>query len=198
MRILLVRHGLTHGNRDNIALGQSDSPLTQEGLAASRDLAPKICCEPIHRVCSSDLPRALTTARIFAEAVGAVVEPRSEMRELSAGDWEGRPRLTCAGSLFSLRGNWHFQPPGGESYAHGERRLAPFIEALREYSDTVLVVGHASINRVFLKLWLDLSEETAMSIVFPHHAAYIIDDGSVRLLFNDGAAQEGLLRQVDR
>ncbi len=193
MRILLARHGLTHGNRDNIALGQSDSPLTEEGLAASRDLAPVLCREPIHRICSSDLLRALTTAHIFAEAATVAVEPRPEMRELSAGEWEGQPRLKCAGALFSLRRDWRFAPPGGESYAHGERRLSPFIEELRAYSGTILVVGHASINRVFLKIWLGVSEDTAMTIVFPHHAAYTIDNGRVRLLFNDGGEREGLL-----
>jgi broad specificity phosphatase PhoE len=41
--------------------------------------------------------------------------------------------------------------------------------------DPILVVGHAAVNRVFLKIWLNLSPEQAMRIKFSHDTLYDIN-----------------------
>ena len=41
--------------------------------------------------------------------------------------------------------------------------------------DPILVVGHAAVNRVFLKIWLNLSPEQAMRIQFSHDTLYYIN-----------------------
>ncbi len=83
------------------------------------------------------------------------------MCELKCGRWEGRKRReVLSGEI--MRATWHDRPPGGESYSDAEVRVGSFIRELNssDYSDSILVVGHAGINRVFLKLWLGLAPHT--------------------------------------
>jgi broad specificity phosphatase PhoE len=46
---------------------------------------------------------------------------------------------------------------------------------MQKYSGSILVIGHAGVNRVFLKLWLDLPPEYAVKIRFEHDMIYVLD-----------------------
>jgi probable phosphoglycerate mutase len=194
-KIILARHGQTVGNRDSLVLGQSHSPLTEEGLECAKRMAAILKSEGPQMVFSSSLERALTTARTFAKELGLPVDPRVELVELSCGLWEGRPRKSVTNDVFSIRNAWDFRPPQGESYADGERRLARFLSELAaDYLPaTILVVGHASINRVFLKMMLNLPPEEAMLVSVPHDYIYIIEEGKVGHKSVSGVVREGLI-----
>src|SRR5437879_13343918 len=62
VRILLVRHGETVFNVEGRWQGQSDSPLTERGLAQARELARALAEVSIAAIYSSDLGRAIDTA----------------------------------------------------------------------------------------------------------------------------------------
>ncbi|MFC1835746.1 histidine phosphatase family protein [Thermodesulfobacteriota bacterium] len=179
-KILLARHGETESNRGGRVLGQSDSPLTSQGAASSRTLAESLRNEPIKIVFSSPLGRAVATAGLFAEKFGLPVMKRDGLAELSCGSWESRPRKDVLGERPLLRTTWTDRPPEGESYQDAEPRVGTVIEELSSFSgdDTVLVVGHAAVNRVFLKMWLDLALEPAIDLHIPHDAVYILGRGN--------------------
>lgn len=176
-RVILGRHGQTVFNRDGFIMGRSDSPLTGDGVASAQALARILENERIGTIFSSPLGRAFSTAGIYGKALGLPVQKKDGMAELSCGIWEGEPRYTVTANPHALRETWHEKPQGGESYHDAEERVSRVIQEIREQSEekTVLVVGHAGVNRVFLKLWLDLEPERVMRIVCPHETVYCLE-----------------------
>jgi broad specificity phosphatase PhoE len=134
----------------------------------------------VETVFSSPLGRALTSAGIYTQEKKTILV-RPALSELRAGEWELKFRADVAPGKPHIRPTWWDRPPGGESYADAESRMSQFVEELRATipAEPILVVGHAGINRVFLKLWLDLSPDYAVKVDCPHDTAYILNGRSV-------------------
>ena len=176
-RIILARHGETTANRQGIILGQRDYPLTVEGLAITRKLAALLPESHQGMIVTSPIGRALASAGIFAAQTGWPIQILDGLVELSCGQWEGKPREVVIPDRRFIRSTWEDSPPDGESYQGAETRVK---EAIRHINailmhDPILVVGHAAVNRVFLKIWLNLSPEQAMRIQFSHDTLYYIN-----------------------
>src|SRR5512139_2756474 len=82
----LVRHGETPASRGRTLAGWTDVPLTEHGEEQASALRPLLVAEPFDGVWSSDLRRAVTTARL------AWGEPRQDarLREMGFGSLEGQ------------------------------------------------------------------------------------------------------------
>jgi len=200
-KIVLARHGETIFNRAGFIMGRSDSPLTPEGVRAAKQVARLIDEQKIRTVFCSPLGRTRQSAEIYTEGIGLPILVRDAMAELSCGEWEGKPRSEVGDGVQLIRNAWLDRPPGGESYSDGETRLAPFIQEIQSENNQypILVVGHASVNRVFLKLWLSLDPECAMSIKSPHDTIYLIEDRrKVVARSVTGLETEGFLFHLDR
>lgn len=199
--MILARHGQTSFNRDNFVMGRSDSRLTEEGIRTSKELGRILMPEGIAAIFTSPLGRAISSANLYGETLGLPVNVRDGMAELSCGEWEGKPRGSVTENAWNLRETWRQRPPGGESYEDAEPRVAAVIREIRSESipAVALVVGHAGVNRVFLKLWLELSGDMALRIMFPHDVAYILEgtDG-VRVKSVAGEEFGGLLLDQER
>jgi broad specificity phosphatase PhoE len=200
-KIVLARHGETIFNRDGFIMGRSDSPLTPEGLSAAKQVARLIEAQKIRTVFCSPLGRTRLSAEIYTEGMGLPILVRDAMAELSCGEWERKPRSEVRDGVQLIRKSWLDRPPGGESYSDGETRVAPFIEEINseDIQHPILVVGHASVNRVFLKLWLSLDPERVMRINSPHDTIYLIE-GRHRVMARSvtGLETEGFLFHLDR
>jgi broad specificity phosphatase PhoE len=159
-------------------MGRSNSALTAEGIAATEALAQALDGEPIEAIFSSPLGRAAESARIYSKRLGSPIFLREAVAELSCGLWEGKSRVSVVGHTWQLRATWPERPPGGESYQDAERRVNAFIQEIRaqDRGDAIMMVGHAGVNRVLLKLLLNLDPDVAMRIRCPHDAVYIIDE----------------------
>lgn len=177
-KMFIARHGQTESNRDGFIMGRSNSPLTAEGIAATEALAQTLDGEPIEAIFSSPLKRAAESARIYSKRLGSPVLVREALAELSCGLWEGKPRVSVVGHTWQLRATWSERPPGGESYQDAEPRVTGFIKEIRaeDRGDAIMMVGHAGVNRVLLKLLLNLDPNVAMRIRCPHDAVYVIDE----------------------
>jgi broad specificity phosphatase PhoE len=200
-KIVLARHGETIFNRAGFIMGRSDSPLTPEGISAAKQVARLIEEQKIRTVLCSPLGRTRLSAEIYTEGMGLPILVREEMVELSCGEWEGKPRSEVGDGVQLIRQTWLDRPPGGESYSDGETRVAPFIQEItsEDIQHPILVVGHASVNRVFLKLWLSLDTERAIRINSPHDTIYVIE-GRHKVMARSvtGLESEGLLFHLDR
>ncbi len=194
--VILGRHGQTVFNRDGLIMGRGDSPLTPEGLTVPRALADLLASEGIGRIFCSSLGRASQTAAMYGSKMGLAVTRTAAMVELSCGAWEGKTRAETIGDHGLLRSAWNDRPPLGESYLDAEARVGSFVKELLQLpgTQTVFVVGHASVNRVFLRLWLGISEEVAIRVSFPHEALYFLRDRSeVASMGASGERHSGLL-----
>ena len=154
---MLARHGETVFNVEGRWQGQSDSPRTDRGLAQARELARALAEEPLAAVYSSDLGRALATAREVAAPHGLQVVPEVRLREIDVGGWTGRSGAEIDAEFPGMRQQWAAKPgdmrlPGGEQLAETQARaLAFFAERMPAHvGDSVVVIGHGAINQAIL------------------------------------------------
>ena len=154
--IYLVRHGELQGEDGGRRfIGQLDLPLTAEGIRQAEALRRFFADRPFDAVYCSDLIRARQTADIVAGSDRPVF-PCRELREIALGKWEGMPFVVVRRDhprAFAERG-WDiagYRPPGGESFADCRARMLPAFEAIvRSPFASVLMVGHAGVNRIIL------------------------------------------------
>ncbi len=182
VKLFLSRHPETRANREGLILGAGDSPPTDKGLVVFRQAIESIRHEEIDRLMCSPLPRARAGARIAADIFNCTIEIEPGLRELSCGALEGRRRTEFDLQEKPIRRTWVERPPGGESYLDAEKRLAPVVERLRTSIDcnALLIVGHAVVNRVLLKLWLNTGRKEALEFNQGFHEIYVLS--SRRLL----------------
>lgn len=90
--IYLIRHGETEWNRAKKLQGHQDVPLSKEGIWQAGLCGLRMREEPLDLVLSSDLQRAIHTAKHIAEPFNYPVTPFAEFRERDYGKWEGLTR----------------------------------------------------------------------------------------------------------
>ena len=87
--LCLIRHGQTDWNQQRRFQGQSDVPLNGTGLDQACALAESLAGQTFTALYSSDLSRALDTARALAAREGLEVQPLPELRERHYGIFQG-------------------------------------------------------------------------------------------------------------
>lgn len=166
-----MRHGETEWNRSGRFQGQTDVPLSDLGRRQSANLGRRVSALPLAALYSSDLARALETARIvaacLAEPVPVCLEPR--LREVSVGQAAG---LTMAEIRAQFPEFWAAsrqdpvgtRMPGGESARDvlARARAAAADIAARYPEQAVGVVTHGGVIKALtchvLGLPLDLRD----------------------------------------
>ena len=157
MKLVLIRHGETHWNKDGLVQGgESDIQLNDTGLEQARKLAAFLENESITAVLSSPLQRATATAEVIASLHQLPVEIDQGLRELKVGDLEGTSisKLTTTFSQFLLQ-RWQdretMRLPNGESLVELQDRAWEVVECLLEryrsspehdQNTSVVVVSH--------------------------------------------------------
>lgn len=165
--VLLWRHGRTAYNAEGRMQGQIDIPLDDVGTWQAAQSAEHLAHRhhPA-RIVSSDLGRALTTARTLGELIGVDVTTDQRLRERHFGQWEGltadqiRERWPAEYEVWRARGD--LERIGAESRAAVAERLAL---AIAEHTDatpddqTLVVVSHGASITLGLTRLLGLDAE---------------------------------------
>ena len=151
-RFIVVRHGETHWNVAARIQGQGDSELTATGIAQAEAIAQRLATEPFDILISSDLGRALATARRIAERSGRPIVADARLRERHFGVSEGLTydeigRDYPDAFSRSRETDPDFAIPGGESRrAFHERVTGAFESIAREHAGRrVAVVTHGGV-----------------------------------------------------
>lgn len=148
---LLVRHGLTDWNATRRAQGHADVELNEAGRRQAEETAERLAGMALGAVYSSDLQRALDTARPVAERHGLEVVVDPAWREIDQGEWEGLSGDEIASRWPELWGpaRHHARRPGGE--APGEvvaRALAGLRRIVERHpGEVVAVITHGGTIR---------------------------------------------------
>ena len=137
--------------------------------------------DKVEAVYSSDLVRAMTTARCVADRFGLTVEPRPELRELNFGDWEGLTYDEIVAKWPDALNNFFQHPdvleiPHGESFPKLRERALDAVEKIVAChpNQTVAVFAHGAILRTILTaalhmdlkyVWTIRQFNTAVNIV---------------------------------
>lgn len=163
--VYLIRHGETTWNRAGLYQGQRDVALTARGRQQARQLARRFARTPLDLVLTSDLRRALETARALAASRRPPVplEADGRLREMSFGQWEGLPLATIRARFGDDYAAYRAdpaegRPTGGETFRElGERAWAAVAERLaRPGLRQLAVVAHGGTVKALLCRLLDL------------------------------------------
>jgi 2,3-bisphosphoglycerate-dependent phosphoglycerate mutase len=164
IKLLLVRHGLTEWNEDGRFQGQTDIPLNPTGQKQAQALGKRLALEPMDVIFTSDLGRAVETAKaIYAyHTCPVVIDPR--LREIKFGAWEGQTYAEIERHDAERLHAWETRNPqasgpGGETLDELGGRVQSFLDDLaRTYLEkTVLIVAHGGMLNVMLCLLLGLA-----------------------------------------
>jgi 2,3-bisphosphoglycerate-dependent phosphoglycerate mutase len=170
LELWLVRHGQTTANADGILSGWLDVPLTELGEAQARFAARHLVGIRFDGVWSSDLARALATARI---AWGEPI-PDRRLRELHFGELEGRKWGELGGDLeAALLEFRRFRAPGGEDLEMLRERVHGFLGGLTPGRH--LIFTHGGVVRLLTR---DLGQDRFL----PNGCTAILDWSGRRLL----------------
>ena len=178
-----IRHGESLGNANGILLGQSNMDLTELGYKQAEATAERLSEVKIDRIYSSDLTRAYNTAIPHARRRNTEVIADKELREVYAGDWDGKSFKEIAEKWpDAFTPEWHknyglFCYPNGESNVEiGERFYKAVVRIAGENpGGVVMVVSHAAILRSFWALITGVTPENmGRDVQFPSNASYSI------------------------
>jgi broad specificity phosphatase PhoE len=158
LRLTLVRHGSTEWNEKGRFQGWGDPPLSAKGRGEAERLGAHLAGEEFGLVVTSGLLRARETAALAFPGAEAHTDPR--LREMNFGAWDGLTWAECVERDGDLIGRWSedpsaVTPPGGESLADFEFRIAAALADLPEEGARLWVV-HAGVIHAILARWMDV------------------------------------------
>lgn len=145
VEIVYETHSTTTDNEAGIATGWQPGRLSSTGRRQARELGERRTNDGVAAVVSSDLARAVETARLAFAGTGIPLYQDDRLRECDYGELTG----TSVGLLARVRRQYIDEPfPGGESYQDVVRRTREFLDhwVLRWDGCRVVVVAH-SANR---------------------------------------------------
>jgi broad specificity phosphatase PhoE len=163
-KIILVRHGHVEGISPERFRGRADLKLTPGGRRQAEATGRRIEASwTPAALYSSPLSRALTTAEAIGRPFGLSPTPVPGLTDIDYGEWQGLTPDEVGRKWREALDIWRTAPhwaaiPGGESL---QALLTRAVAALRDVigrhpRDTVVLVGHDSVNRVILLHALDL------------------------------------------
>lgn len=157
MTLLLIRHGQSETNLEEIFSGQIDPALTDLGLKQA-ELTSKYVADnyKVDKIYSSDLQRAFNTAKPLAKILGKDIIKEENLREIDAGKWEGVKFSELKEKYKEEFGTWlndmgKAKCTGGESIKEMGQRIYSALTEIAEENDgkTVAVTIHSTPIRAF-------------------------------------------------
>ena len=181
LTLVLTRHGLTDRSIPEQHIGQRlDISINAAGRRQAEALGRRLARVRFDRVITSPLHRARETAALVTPSITAEADPR--LKEMDYGAWEGRTYEEITAEDARLRAEWEAAPditrcPGGETGNDVAVRVGRFLTdvleeqrrwhakaafraatggraASEEPEQRVLVVSHATTNRILLSVAL--------------------------------------------
>jgi broad specificity phosphatase PhoE len=148
--LILIRHGESVANAQGLLLGRADAALTPKGIVQAASVA-QLLRDPVLELRSSPLSRARDTAALLA--VDLPIEVDERWVEVDYGEYDGQPLRDVPADIWQ---QWQrdpgFRPPGGESLAEVDARVARACDELfstdglgaRAPDGDVVVVSHVT------------------------------------------------------
>lgn len=147
MKLVIVRHGVTLENAANIAQGQTDGTLSEQGIKENESLAVQLKDHSFHCIYTSPLARARQTAAAIHQyhpTVPLIREDRLRERHLGILQEKPYPVPYSEADLYE----------GMETAASMVERLNEFLQEIKQKhkDETVVVVSHGYLIKVLLSI----------------------------------------------
>lgn len=163
-KILLTRHGHVEGISPERFRGRQQLALTDRGRREAAAVAARIAgvWRPV-KIYTSPMARCVDTGAAIAQATGAPAEICVDLNDIDYGAWQFKTFDAAKADDPALYAAWLATPdlirfPNGESLQDLAARAANVLRlALARHPDqTIVLVGHDSVNRALLMQCLDM------------------------------------------
>jgi probable phosphoglycerate mutase len=163
-KILLTRHGHVEGIHPERFRGREPLALTARGRAEAAAVARRIAGTWQPRfIYTSPMRRCVDTGAEIAKACGIRAQICDDLNDMDYGAWQFKTFADAEAQDPVLFAAWLATPhlvrfPGGESLQDLAARAANLVRMVlaRHADETIVLVGHDSVNRVLLLGFLDL------------------------------------------
>jgi broad specificity phosphatase PhoE len=162
-KILLTRHGHVEGIKPERFRGRAPLDLTERGRADAQAVARRIAgaWQP-RKIYTSPMGRCVATGAAIAKACGIAAEICDDLNDIDYGAWQFKTFDEARSADAKLFAAWFATPhlirfPNGESLQDLVARAANVLRFVleRHPDDTIVLVGHDSVNRALLLELLD-------------------------------------------
>ena len=160
--IMLVRHGETDWNVEEVFRGRIDVELNQTGLKQAALLADYLAGVRIDAIYSSPLKRAQKTAEAIASRHQLDIKIAPGLIDFDFGEWQGLPLQEVKDKYKERYMEWLNSPnkvrvPSGDSLDDVQKRAMNVVnKAIAEYQGTVVLVSHRVVNKALICALLGL------------------------------------------
>jgi len=177
--LVLVRHGQSTYNLENLFTGETDVPLTPRGREEARAAGEKLKGTLFAHGFTSVLQRAIETMTLLLEAAGQPQLPVTRDRALNErnyGRLQGLNKSDIAKQygeeqVAIWRRSYTVRPPGGESLEDTYHRVIPYYEQhilpLLQKGENILIVAHGNSLRALIMYLEKIGEEAIAHVDLP-------------------------------
>jgi broad specificity phosphatase PhoE len=163
-KIILVRHGHVEGISPERFRGRADLELTADGRRQAEATARRIHASwAPAAIYTSPLSRCRATGAAIGKPFGLSPQSVEGLVDIDYGEWQGLTPQEVGSRWPEELDTWYRAPhwaaiPAGETLQEVLTRTSLVLRQVsgRHPTDTVVVVGHDSVNRVMLLQMLDL------------------------------------------
>lgn len=183
MKLIIARHGETEENVAGIIAGQLPGKLTWKGVEQARRLGLALKNERIDVAYSSDLKRAVDTAKVvLTYHPRTPLEMTKDIRERDYGCATGKKKEDMGVPKEKSVSVFPFE--GAETPKAVRDRAGTFLGGLvkKHAEETVLVVSHNGFLKALISILDGKSLQSMVDIMIPNSKAFFYSvgkDGSV-------------------
>lgn len=206
-KLYFIRHGESVSNLITQFAGSLDMPLTEKGREQAAVTADFLRDVPFTVVYASDLSRAYDTGLAVANMHHIPICGISDLREIFAGDWEGKQYGQLEVEYPESYGVWRRQIglaecPNGETVAQLQVRIRKCVEEIvrKHPNETIGIATHATPIRVMECVWTNTPLSHMHTIPWVSNASVTVaeydENGVGRLISRDLHQHLGQLHTV--
>ncbi len=154
MKLTLIRHGITYGNKHGLYYGATDLPLLEEGIEELRERKLTHIYPTAPRYYTSPLQRTQQTLReVYGDVDFTVVDG---LREMNFGVFEMRTVDDLKQDADFVQWSRHSTTaccPGGESFAGVQARALEAIAPILAADEDAVCVIHGGVIACLMFHW---------------------------------------------
>lgn len=166
MDIVIFRHGQTDWNVEGRLQGSTNIPLNELGQLQAKALALRLSRFEFDLIISSDLDRAMDTAKSLLSHQNCKIEADIRLREIGLGDAEGMT-ITEVKKKYNIENFRDYNFPGREDTISIGLRVNQLIRELYSAGyKSVALSSHGGVVWNWLRLWTNEVEHVANTDAF--------------------------------
>lgn len=197
-KIYLIRHAESIANTKGIYQGQTyDTGLSSLGKQQAQAVGKRLANTHLDAIYASPLTRAMQTAQAVRQFQQQAIDvvPIDELKEISHGEWEGKPKNVIVQQWPELYSLWQQSPhkvvfPKGESLPVLRRRILSWFRRLQRRDGAYAVISHGGVIQTLLVHLHSMSLANYWNTPSPSSASITLIEthSPIRIIFENDVA----------